>query len=235
MMIEINNLNKYYQLGKEKFHALKDVNVAVEKGEMVSIEGPSGAGKSTLLHIIGLLDGFDKGSYLLNGVDMKNLNDTKASRIRNEEIGFVMQDFSLINQKTVLFNVMLPLLFSKTPYSKIKGMAEDALESVGIYDQKTKKVNQLSGGQKQRVAIARAIVTNPSVILADEPTGALDSGTSRQIMELLQEINRRDNITMMIVTHNKLVSEYCCRTIYMLDGEIEQDRETVKLVQQFEI
>ena len=174
MIIEIKNLNKYYPLGKSRFHALKDVNVAVEKGEMVSIEGPSGAGKSTLLHIIGLLDGFDSGNYLLNGVDMKNLKDTKASRIRNEEIGFVMQDFSLINQKTVLFNVMLPLLFSKTPYSKIKGMAEDALESVGIYDQKTKKVNQLSGGQKQRVAIARAIVTNPSVILADEPTGALD-------------------------------------------------------------
>lgn len=223
MMIELNNLNKYYPLGKEKFHALKDINLTVEKGEMMSIEGQSGAGKSTLLHVIGLLDDFENGSYRLNGKDMQHLNDSKASKIRNAEIGFVMQEFSLINQKTVLFNVMLPLLFSKTPYSKIKGMAEQALERVGISDQKTKKVNQLSGGQKQRVAIARAIVTNPSVILADEPTGALDSVTSKQIMELLREINQENKITIIIVTHNKIVSEYCSRTIHMLDGKIIQE------------
>lgn len=223
-MIKLKNVNKYYPIGFDAFHALKNIDLNIGKGELVSIEGPSGAGKSTLLHILGLLDGFDDGEYTLDGKDMKGLRDGKASKLRNSRIGFVMQDFSLINQKSVLFNVMLPLMFSPVSFSKIKSKAINALRQVGIADQAEKRVNQLSGGQRQRVAIARAIITNPSLILADEPTGALDSTTSHQIMELLTNIKKSGDTTVIIVTHNPLVSEYCERRIFMLDGEIVTDK-----------
>lgn len=221
-MMILKNINKYYPMGKEKFHALNNIDLAIGEGEFVAVQGKSGAGKSTLLHIMGCLDGFDSGSYTLNGKEANHLTDSAAAKIRNEEIGFVLQDFSLINQKTVLFNVMLPLYFSKMPYGKMKGRAREILKKVGIEDQERKKVNQLSGGQKQRVAIARALVNDPQVILADEPTGALDSKTSIQIMELLSGLNA-EGMTVVIVTHDDMVASYCKRHIVLSDGEIIED------------
>ncbi len=226
-MIVLEKVNKYYKLGKGKFHALKDISLTVQDGEFVSIEGESGAGKSTLLHIIGLLDTFESGSYFLDGTDVKGLKDGPASRVRNERVGFVMQDFSLIPGKSVLFNTMLPLLFSKNRISfrTVKKRALKMLERVGISDQANKKVSQLSGGQRQRVAIARAMMAKPSVILADEPTGALDTKTTGQIMELLKSVNEKEKITVIVVTHSKTVSDYCNRRIIMSDGEIISDTE----------
>ena len=224
-MLQLEKINKYYPVGREKFHALKDISLTIEDGEFVSIEGESGAGKSTLLHILGLLDTFDSGSYQLDGKEVRQFNDATASAYRNQKIGFVMQDYSLIPGKTVLFNTMLPLLFGhrKERLSQVREKALSALQRVGIADQAKKKVSQLSGGQKQRVAIARALIGQPSMILADEPTGSLDTHTSAQIMDLLQAINQEDGITILVVTHSRRVSEYCHRKIVMSDGEIESD------------
>lgn len=225
-MIEIKELNKYYTVGKgksqTKFHALKNVNLSIADGEMVAIQGKSGAGKSTLLNILGLLDNYDSGSFMLGDVEVKNLKDGQAAKLRNEKIGFVLQDFSLIDSKTVAMNVMLPLFFNDCEYKEMYNKAKKALELVGIADQIDKKTNQLSGGQRQRVAIARAIITNPSVILADEPTGALDSETSAQIMDLLLELNRSENITVIVVTHDDTVANYCTRKIVISDGELSE-------------
>lgn len=225
-MIEIKELNKYYQTGKgrdkNRFHALKNINLSIADGETVAIQGKSGAGKSTLLNILGLLDNYDSGSFMLDDVEVKNLSDGYAAKLRNEKIGFVLQDFSLIDSKTVEMNVMLPLFFGKCDYSEMHKKAEKALSLVGIADQMRKKTSQLSGGQRQRVAIARAIITNPSVILADEPTGALDSETSKQIMDLLLELNHSENITLVVVTHDDSVAQYCNRRIVISDGEIKE-------------
>ena len=218
-MIEVKGLNKYYAYGGSKFHALKDVNFTLADGDSVAVQGKSGAGKSTLLHILGCLDSFDSGSYTLDGVAVKSMKDAKASRLRNQKIGFVLQDFSLINHKSVLFNVTLPLYFSKVPSRQMKTLAEQALESVGIPEQMNKKVSELSGGQRQRVAIARAMINKPSILLADEPTGALDSETSTQIMKLLQSMNQR-GITVVVVTHDDAVAGYCNRRILLQDGRI---------------
>lgn len=218
-MIEMTSLNKYYAYGGGKFHALKNINLTVQEGESVAIQGKSGAGKSTLLHILGCLDSFDSGSYKLDGTEIKSLGDGKASRLRNEKIGFVLQDFSLINHKSVLFNVTLPLYFGKVSSREMKKRAEEALSLVGIPEQIHKKVSQLSGGQRQRVAIARAIISRPSLLLADEPTGALDSETSKQIMELLKSMNRQ-GITMIVVTHDDAVAAYCNRRVLMQDGNL---------------
>ena len=222
-MIEIKGLNKYYPVGKEKFHALKNIDLTVADGEAVAIMGKSGAGKSTLLNIIGCLDGFDSGEYTLDGITVRNLSDTKQARLRNDKIGFVMQDFALIEYKTTLFNTMLPMYFDKTPSGKMKKKALKALCVVGIEDQAHKKVNQLSGGQRQRAAIARAIVKNPPLILADEPTGALDSDTSEQIMNLLMEMNSR-GMTLIVVTHDETVASYCGRKIVISDGRIVPEK-----------
>ena len=219
-MIQINKLNKYYPVGHGKFQALKNIDLTVADGEMTAIIGKSGAGKSTLLHILGGLDTFDSGEYFLDGKNMASLSDTKAARIRNEKIGFVMQDFALINDQTVLFNVMLPLLLgNRMRFGKIKAFALETLDSVGIGSQAGKKVNQLSGGQKQRVAIARAVITSPKLLLADEPTGALDSKTSAEIMEIIGKLNR-DGLTVIIVTHDELVRSCCTRAVCIADGEI---------------
>ena len=226
-MIEINCLNKFYPLGHEKFHALKNISFTIENGESVAIQGKSGAGKSTLLHILGCLDGFDSGSYLLDGVEVGKLNDEKAAHIRNDKIGFVLQDFSLINNKSVLFNTMLPLYFNKTPLGKMKGMAKEALSLVGLSDQMGKKANQLSGGQRQRVAIARAMINHPSIILADEPTGALDTETAAQIMELLCSLNEQ-GVTLIVVTHDDAVAACCKRRIWIQDGKITDEPERNK-------
>lgn len=221
-MIEIKNLNKYYKAATpsgEKFHALKDINLTVEDGELLAICGTSGAGKSTLLHIIGLLDRFDSGSYHLDGIDVGHLKDSKSAELRNSKIGFVMQDFALIEHKTVLENTAFPLFFGKTPYKKIKSMAEEVLDKVGISDHIDKKVNTLSGGQKQRVAIARALITNPSFILADEPTGALDSATSSEIMQLMKSLNSNGK-TIIIITHDQAIADECKRIVMISDGKI---------------
>ncbi len=222
MLIEAEKLTKTYKIGREKFVALDKATFNIDEGEFVAIQGTSGAGKSTLLHILGCLDTPDSGRYHLGGVDVLKLNDRKAAKLRNEEIGFVLQDFSLINHKKVGFNVMLPLYFSKVPRRKMKKMASDALEAVGIISQIEKKANQLSGGQRQRVAIARAIVNSPSVIFADEPTGALDSKTSTEIMKLFRKLNDK-GIAIVVVTHDNLVADCCDRKIVLEDGKIVFD------------
>ena len=218
MLIKTENLTKKYKLGKETFVALDKANLEIEDGEFVAIQGTSGAGKSTLLHILGCLDNADDGKYYLNGIDVFSLNDRKTAKLRNEKIGFVLQDFSLINHKKVGFNVMLPLYFNHTPNRQMKEMAHKALEAVGIDKQFDKKANQLSGGQRQRVAIARAIISKPEIILADEPTGALDSETSVEIMNLLKELNEKNGITLIVITHDDSVADYCKRKIIIKDG-----------------
>lgn len=220
-MIELQNISKIYPVGEGDFYALKDVSLTIEAGEFVAIRGASGSGKTTLLNIIGCLDDPSEGRYLLEGEDVGGFKDARKSKIRNEKIGFVLQDFALINTETVYYNVALPLLFSKVPYRKIKQMVKDALEVVGIGNQEKKLVNQLSGGQRQRVAIARALVNDPAVILADEPTGQLDSETGRQIMELLTELNRQGR-TVILVTHDAAVADCAKRQIWVRDGLVTE-------------
>ena len=220
-MIELSGINKYYKYNKKKnYHALKDINLKIEDGEFVAIIGRSGAGKTTLLNIIGLLDNYDSGKYLIDGQNTQGMNDTKLSKLRNEKIGFVLQDYALIENKSVIINVMLPLFFNpKYSFSKMQQVAMKVIEKLGIQDQSHKKVNQLSGGQKQRVAIARAIVNDPSFILADEPTGALDTKTSTEIMELFKSLNDEGK-TVIIITHDPTVAEACKRKIEISDGQI---------------
>ena len=216
-MINIKGLNKYYPLGKKRFHALKDIDLEVKQGEMLCLTGRSGSGKSTLLHVIGLLDTFESGEYLFDGSTVRELSDSRRAALRNADIGFIMQDFALVSDRSVLFNVMLPLMFGKTSLSQAKKLAAESLEKVGIAGQKNKRVNQLSGGQKQRVAIARAIVTKPKLILADEPTGALDSKTGAAIMDLLCALNG-EGITVIVATHDAQVMSRCKRSVHISDG-----------------
>ena len=218
-MIKLTGISKVYKVGNEDFFALRDVDLEIKDGEFVSVCGASGSGKTTLLNIIGCLDSQTEGEYLLDGKDVGKLGNAEKARLRNEALGFVLQDFALISSQTVLYNVMLPLLYSKMSYSKIKPKALDALEKVGLKDQAPKKVNQLSGGQKQRVAIARALVNDPSVVLADEPTGQLDSTNGMQIMGLLKEINSRGK-TVIVVTHDMNVAAMSPRILHMKDGRI---------------
>lgn len=218
-MIQLNQVSKIYPVGDNKFYALNHVDLHINKGEFVSIQGASGSGKTTLLNIIGCVDKASEGTYLLDGEDVSKLSDSKTSAIRNSKIGFVLQDFALIDNQTVLYNVMLPLLFSKTPFKDVKEKALNALYTVGIVDQAKKKANQLSGGQRQRVAIARAIVNNPEILLADEPTGQLDSATSLQIMDLLKDLNQK-GITVLVVTHDDRVAQYAQRIIRVSDGKL---------------
>lgn len=201
-MIKIEHLNKYYKTGRGRFHALKDISLEIGDGEFVCIEGRSGAGKTTLLNIIGCLDGFDSGSYLLNGQPVEKMGDRRLAAIRNREIGFVIQDFALIAKEDVLFNVMLPLYFSRTGTAKMKRLAQDTLELVGLADQAGKKVSQLSGGQKQRVALARTLVMKPRLLLLDEPLSALDGLIKESIKERIRTIARQLKLTTLIVTHD---------------------------------
>lgn len=220
-MIEISNINKTYNKGKvNAFQALYDVSMIVADGEMVAIIGKSGAGKSTLMHIIGCIDDFESGTYILNGDDISKIKESKRAQIRNKDIGIVMQDFALVEDYTAIENVMIPLFFAngKTTESK-KVRAMKALEKLGIAEFANKSVNKLSGGQKQRVAIARAIVNNPSILLADEPTGALDVKTSAEIMEVFKELNKQ-GITIIIITHDMEVAQECDRIVEISDGKI---------------
>lgn len=219
-MIEIQNISKIYKTQSGDFYGLKNISININDGEMVAICGTSGAGKTTLLNILGLVDRFDSGTYLLDGVSVGELKDKKMSEYRNKKIGFVFQDFALLNDQKVLYNVLLPLLYNKKySYRQAIQKVENVLTIMGIDSQKNKLVNQLSGGQKQRVAIARAIVNDPAVILADEPTGALDNTTTQQVLECLTNINKIGT-TVIVVTHDKEVASFCSRTITIDDGEI---------------
>ena len=219
MMIKLENISKIYNIAGSPFYALNKVSLEINAGEMIAIQGRSGAGKSTMLHILGCLDTFDEGRYFLNGIDIAKQTPSKLAKIRNETIGFVLQDFSLINHQTALYNVKAPMLFNKTPFSQMKDRAQKALESTGVLNQADKKVTDMSGGQRQRVAIARAIVNNPSIILADEPTGNLDSATAEEIMDIFTSLNKEGK-TVIIVTHDDIVASYCTRKIVLSDGKI---------------
>ncbi len=227
-MILIENLCKSYKTKSSSFLALDDISLKVEDGESLAIMGKSGAGKTTLLNIIGCLDAFDSGGYYLDGKNISEMNDRKLARLRNEHFGFVFQDFALVSNKSVMFNVTLPMYFDKTPLSKMRQEAEKALSLVDMGEYAEKNVNLLSGGQRQRVAIARAIVKRPRVLLADEPTGALDSSTGKVVMETLVKLNKQ-GITLIVVTHDKDIANYCSREITVLDGKILSDRKISNL------
>lgn len=222
-MIEIANLHKTYNYKKSNaFEALKDVNIKIQDGELVAIVGKSGAGKSTLMHIIGCIDDFESGSYRIDGVEVSGMSEKEKSRIRNEKVGIVMQDFALVEDYTAGENVMIPIHFSKDKRDR-KIRAYEALRSVSMEEYIKKPVKKLSGGQKQRVAIARALINNPSVILADEPTGALDSATSNEIMKVFEELNKSGR-TVIIITHDREIAERCGRVIEIRDGRIVEER-----------
>ncbi len=219
-MIEIKNLYKTYNIGKANaFEALKDVSLSIDKGELVALIGKSGAGKSTLMHVIGCIDDFEKGSYKLNGRDVSGLPESKRAGIRNKDIGIVLQDFALVEEYSAIENVMIPLYFAKGIGSHKKEMARAALNRMGIGELENKRVNKLSGGQKQRVAIARAIVNNPEILLADEPTGALDVHTSAEIMDEFKKLNE-SGMTIVIITHDLDIANACGRVIEISDGKI---------------
>ena len=223
-MVSIKNLHKSYKMGDSSLHVLKGIDLNIEEGEMVAIMGSSGSGKSTLLNIIGILDEHDKGKYTLDGVEIRNLNEKKAAQYRNKFLGFVFQSFNLINFKNALENVGLPLYYQGLGRKERQEKALFHLEKVGLKDWATHLPNELSGGQKQRVAIARALASQPKLLLADEPTGALDSTTSAEIMQFLQQLNDEGK-TLLIVTHETDISKMCKRVVRLKDGVIMEDKK----------
>ena len=223
-MIQIKNLHKSYKMGSSALHVLKGINFEVEEGELVAIMGSSGSGKSTLLNILGMLDGADEGEYILDEVPIKNLNETKAAKYRNKFLGFVFQSFNLINYKSALENVALPLYYQGIQRKERQSLALDYLERVGLKDWATHLPSELSGGQKQRVAIARAMASRPKVLLADEPTGALDTKTSYEVMDLIQKINDEGK-TILVVTHEPDIAQMCKRVVQLKDGIIIKDEK----------
>jgi len=221
-LIETRDLWKTYTMGSEKIHALQGVSMEIERGEYVAIMGPSGSGKSTFMNLVGCLDTPSKGSYLLNGHEVRTMDDDELARIRNEEIGFVFQTFNLLPRATALHNVELPLVYAGVSGSVRRDRALEALERVDLGDRVTHRPNQLSGGQRQRVAVARALVNNPSILLADEPTGNLDSKTGLEIMALFERLHGTGN-TIVLITHEPGVAKYAHRVIHLRDGLIERD------------
>jgi putative ABC transport system ATP-binding protein len=221
-LIETRDLWKTYVMGEEEIHALRGVSIQIERGEYVAIMGPSGSGKSTLMNLIGCLDTPSKGSYLLNDKQVSEMNDNELARIRNQEIGFVFQTFNLLPRASALQNVELPLVYAGIPSRDRQKQAKDALERVELTSRMTHKPNELSGGQRQRVAIARALVNNPSILLADEPTGNLDSKTGAEIMALFAKLHESGN-TIVLVTHEADIAAFAHRTISVRDGQVEKD------------
>lgn len=221
-LIYIKDIVKVYEMGEEKLYALQGVSLDIKKNEYVAIMGPSGSGKSTLMNIIGCLDTPTSGTYILNGRDVHEMDDNELAEIRNKEIGFVFQTFNLLSRSDALHNVELPLIYSGVPKSERIQRAQEALESVGLSDRMRHKPNELSGGQRQRVAIARALVNKPSILLADEPTGNLDTRTGEEIMALFEELNQKGN-TIIIVTHEESIARHAKRIVKIRDGKIEDD------------
>ena len=222
-MIVMENINKLYTADQEQIHVLKNISLTIEEHEFVAVMGPSGSGKSTLINTISFLDGDFEGSYRFEGEDAYRLNDEKLSALRNKSVGFVFQAFQLIDNNTVMENVALPLLYGGMKQKQTKPLVMEALRKVGIADKYNKLPKQLSGGQQQRVAIARAIVGNPKFIVADEPTGALDSHTSEEIMQLFKRLNEEEKVTILMVTHDPEAAAYCQRIITVKDGEILEE------------
>jgi putative ABC transport system ATP-binding protein len=221
-LIEIRKITKIYEMGDEKLFALNDIDLTIEKNEYVAIMGPSGSGKSTLMNIIGCLDTPTSGDYILNGKDVHEMDDNELAEIRNREIGFVFQTFNLLPRSNALHNVELPLIYSGLSRTERLRKAEEALANVGLVDRMTHKPNELSGGQRQRVSVARALINNPSIILADEPTGNLDTKTGEEIMELFRDLSNKGN-TIIIVTHEEDIAKHANRIVKIRDGMIASD------------
>src|SRR5665647_2129251 len=220
-ILNMQNISKSYYMGEEELEVLHNVNLTINTGEFISILGPSGSGKSTIMNIIGCLDAASSGKYLLSGNDIDDLDETELAKVRNKEIGFVFQSFQLLPRMTALQNVELPLIYTGLPYSERKKRAKAILERVGLSDKMRNLPNQLSGGQQQRVAIARALVTEPTILLADEPTGALDQKTGAQVMELFEELNR-DSRTIIMITHDTNIARHAKRVVNILDGYLTE-------------
>ena len=222
-MINLVNVNRHFKNGEETNHILKNINISIDTGEFIAIMGPSGSGKSTLINILGFIDRGSTGEYLFDDENYQQVSDNKLAFIRNKTVGFVFQNFKLIQKNTIMENVSIPLLYSGMSSKERKQRVESVLKDVGIADKKHLVPNKLSGGQQQRVAIARSIVNKPKFIIADEPTGALDSQTSKDIMDLFVRLNREQNTTMIIVTHDRKVAEQADRVIHILDGRVQRE------------
>ncbi|ASE35110.1 peptide ABC transporter ATP-binding protein [Mammaliicoccus sciuri] len=222
-MINLVNVNRHFKNGEETNHILKDINISIDTGEFIAIMGPSGSGKSTLINILGFIDRGYTGEYLFDDENYQQVSDNKLAFIRNKTVGFVFQNFKLIQNNTIMENVSIPLLYSGMSSKERKQRVESVLKDVGIADKKHLVPNKLSGGQQQRVAIARSIINKPKFIIADEPTGALDSQTSKDIMDLFVRLNREQNTTMIIVTHDRKVAEQADRVIHILDGRVQRE------------
>jgi putative ABC transport system ATP-binding protein len=235
IVIQIDHVSKIYRTGDIQVHALRNLSLTIRRGEFVAIMGPSGSGKSTLMNIIGCLDRPTKGKYLLEGADVSTMGKAQLADIRNKRVGFVFQSFNLVSRTSAMENVELPLLYAGVSGSERQRRAREALAIVGLSDRERNMPNQLSGGQQQRVALARALVNNPSIILADEPTGALDTRTSVEVMEIFQRLNRERKLTVIIVTHEPDISSYGERVIQVRDGRIASDERVLQRLEAAEV